>query len=51
MQFIHRWEDNLKRADRRASVIEVPGAHQYIFLNEQRVVLKHIQAFLETLSE
>lgn len=51
MQFIHRWEDNLKRADKRASVVEIPGAHHYIFLNEQGVVLQHIQAFLETLPQ
>lgn len=51
MQFIHRWEDNLKHSDKRASVVEVPGAHHYIFLNEQGVVLQHIQAFLETLPQ
>lgn len=49
MQFIHRWEDNLKHSDKRASVVEVPGAHHYIFLDEQGVVLQQIQAFLETL--
>jgi len=26
MQFIHRWEDNPKSADKRASVVEIPGA-------------------------
>jgi pimeloyl-ACP methyl ester carboxylesterase len=49
MQFIHRWEDNLKRADNHASVVEIPGAHHYLFLNEQGIVLGHIQSFLETL--
>ena len=49
MQFIHRWEDNLKRADTRASVVEIPGAHHYMFLKEESVVLQHIQSFLETL--
>jgi pimeloyl-ACP methyl ester carboxylesterase len=49
MQFIHRWEDNLKRADNSANIVEVPGAHHYIFLNEQGVVLQHVQSFLETL--
>ena len=48
-QFIHRWEENLKRADSRASVVELPGAHHYMFLSEQAVVLQHIQSFLETL--
>ncbi len=49
MQFIHRWEDNLKRADTRASVVEIPGAHHYMFLEEQGVVLQHVRSFLETL--
>jgi pimeloyl-ACP methyl ester carboxylesterase len=51
MQFIHRWEENLKRADTRATVVEIPGAHHYMFLDEQGVVLQHIQSFLETLSK
>jgi pimeloyl-ACP methyl ester carboxylesterase len=51
MRFIHRWEQNLKRADTRATVIEIPGAHHYMFLDEQGVVLQHIQSFLETLSK
>jgi pimeloyl-ACP methyl ester carboxylesterase len=48
-EFIHRWEDNLKRADKHASVVEIPGAHHYMFLREQDVVLQHIQSFLKTL--
>ena len=51
IHFIHRWEDNLKHSDKRASVVEVPGAHHYIFLNERGVVLQQIQAFLETLPQ
>ena len=51
MEFIHRWEENLKRADSRANVIELPGAHHYMFLSEQAVVLHHIRSFLETLPE
>lgn len=51
MQFIHRWEDNLKHADKRATVVEIPGAHHYIFLNEEGVILEHIRSFLETLSK
>jgi non-heme chloroperoxidase len=47
--FIHRWEDNLKRADKHASVVEIPGAHHYIFLNEQAAILQYIQPFLEGL--
>ena len=51
MQFIRRWEDNLKLADKRANIVEVPGAHHYIFLNEQGLVLEQVQSFLETLPD
>jgi hypothetical protein len=33
---------------KRTAVIEIPGAHHYMFLNEQGVVLQHIQSFFET---
>lgn len=49
MEFVHRWESNLKRADPRAAVVEIPGAHHYVFLSEQIVVLQRIKSFLETL--
>lgn len=51
MDFIHRWEVNLKRADKHASVVEISGAHHYMFLDEQGVVLQHIQSFLTTMPE
>ena len=49
MEFIHRWENNLKRADPRASVVEIPGAHHYMFLKEQAFVLQQMNSFLEML--
>ena len=49
MESIHRWEGNLKRADPRANVVEIAGAHHYMFLSEQIVVLQRIKSFLETL--
>ena len=49
MEFIHRWESNLKRTDPLAKVVEIPAAHHYMFLNEQAVVLQQIKSFLETL--
>lgn len=49
MEYIHRWENNLKRADTLARVEELPGAHHYMFLNEQTKVLEEIQSFLQTL--
>ena len=50
MEYIHRWEDNLKQADGSlAKVVEPPGAHHYVFLDEEVKVLKEIQFFLQTL--
>lgn len=49
MEFIHRWESNLKNADAKARIVELPGAHHYIFLSEEAQVLKETQTFLETL--
>ena len=49
MQFIHRWEGNLKAAVPDARVVEVPGAHHYLFQTEQVEVLQEIRAFLKTL--
>ncbi len=50
MQFIHRWESNLKSADSLAQVVEIAGAHHYMFQNEEADVLRHMRAFLAHLS-
>ncbi len=50
MEFIHRWESNLKHADPLSHVIELPGAHHYMFQNEEADVLRHIKAFLRDLN-
>jgi non-heme chloroperoxidase len=50
MEYIHRWENNLKRADSLAKIVELRGAHHYIFLSEEREVLQAIRSFLQTLS-
>lgn len=49
MEFIHRWESNLKHADPLAQVVELPGAHHYMFQNEEADVLHHMRAFLRDL--
>ncbi len=49
MEYIHRWENNLKRADSLATIVELPGAHHYVFLSEQSEVLREITSFLQTL--
>jgi len=49
MQYIHRWENNLKTADSLARVVELGGAHHYIFLSEESAVLREIKSFLEKL--
>jgi non-heme chloroperoxidase len=49
MGYIHRWESALKTADASAHVVELPGAHHYMFLGEEADVLREIKAFLENL--
>jgi pimeloyl-ACP methyl ester carboxylesterase len=50
MEFIHRWESNLKNADPLAQIIELPGAHHYMFQNEEADVLRHMRLFLRALN-
>jgi hypothetical protein len=47
MEYIHRWENNLRSADSLSQVVELSGAHHYVFLSEQSEVLHNIQSFLE----
>ena len=49
MEYIHRWENNLKNADPLAKVVELPGAHHYMFLDEPNKVLSEAESFLQTL--
>jgi non-heme chloroperoxidase len=49
MEYIHRWENNLKNADPLAKVVELPGAHHYVFLDEQSKVLSETKSFLQIL--
>lgn len=50
MEFIHRWESSLKHADPLAQIVELPGAHHYMFQNEEAEVLRHMRAFLRDLN-
>jgi len=49
MEFIRRWESNLKKAVPAARIIEMPGGHHYLFLAEQAEILREIRLFLEEL--
>ncbi len=49
MQFVHRWETNLRQADPAAHIVELPGAHHYMFLDEGTKVLSEVGTFLQTL--
>ena len=49
MEFIHRWESNLRSADHNAHIVELRGAHHYMFMSEEEQVLKETHAFLEML--
>lgn len=35
LEFIHRWEGNLRHADSAAHIVELPGAQHYMFLAEE----------------
>lgn len=47
MTFIRRWEGNVKQAVPAAKVVEMPGAHHYLFQQEEADVLREMRAFLE----
>jgi pimeloyl-ACP methyl ester carboxylesterase len=49
MEYIHRWENNLKSADPAASVVELRGANHYVFLSQEDEVLREIKSFLQKL--
>jgi non-heme chloroperoxidase len=48
LEFIHRWEANLNRSVPAARIVELPGAHHYMFQNEEADVLREMRAFLQT---
>ncbi len=50
MEYIHRWESNLLHADPLARIVEFPGAHHYLFQNEEADVLREMRAFLRGLN-
>lgn len=49
LEFIHRWEGNLRRADPAAQIVELPGAHHYMFLEEEPKGLREVKTFLQAL--
>jgi non-heme chloroperoxidase len=49
LEFVHRWQGNLKRAVPSARIVEVPGGHHYLFQNEEALVLREMLAFFKTL--
>ena len=49
MEFIRRWESNLKKAVPSARIVEMPGAHHYLFLAEEAEILREIRPFLSDL--
>ena len=46
LEFIRRWESNLKKAVPEARILEMPGAHHYLFLAEPAEILREIKPFL-----
>jgi non-heme chloroperoxidase len=49
LEFLHRWQGNLKRAVPSARIVEIPGGHHYLFQNEEDRVLHELRAFLVSL--
>jgi len=49
LEFIHRWEANLKRADPAARILELPGVHHYMLHNVAAHVVREIRALLQRL--
>lgn len=50
LDFVRRWEGNLKRAVPGARIVELPGAHHYLFLSEEAEVLRELRKFLNELN-
>jgi hypothetical protein len=49
LEFVHRWQDSLKREVPSARIVEVPGGHHYLFQDEEAIVLREMLAFFKTL--
>jgi non-heme chloroperoxidase len=48
MEFLHRWQRNLKLAVPSARIVEIPGGHHYLFLDDDDDVLRELRAFLKS---
>ena len=46
LEFVRRWQGNLKRAVPGAHIVDLPGAHHYLFQNEEAQVLRELLEFL-----
>jgi len=45
IEFVHRWQGNLKRAVPDAHIVDLPGAHHYLFQDEETEVLRELRKF------
>ena len=46
MEFIRRWESNLKQSVPGARIVEMPGARHHLFLTEEASVVREVRAFI-----
>jgi pimeloyl-ACP methyl ester carboxylesterase len=51
LEFLHRWQGNLKRAVPSGRIVELPGGHHYLFQNEEGDVLREFRAFLRSIDQ
>jgi non-heme chloroperoxidase len=47
LEFVRRWQANLKGAVPAAHIVELPGAHHYLFQDEEADVLRELHSFLK----
>jgi non-heme chloroperoxidase len=49
LEFVHRWQGSLKQAVPEAHIVDLPGAHHYLFQDEEMEVLRELRKFLSGL--
>jgi len=49
LEFFSRWQASLKRSVPSARIVEIPGGHHYLFLDEESQVLRELRSFLKDL--
>lgn len=51
LQFVRRWQGNLLRAVPEARIVDLPGAHHYVFQNEESDVVRELRKFIQRIAQ